>query len=62
MTRTGVTKLSKYMPLEAIVPAHTLSADDPPIFATANCLIARIPDNQNLYYEANPANNKKVCL
>lgn len=60
VSRGGVTKLSKYMPLEAVVPEQGLSANDPPVFATAHCLIARIPDNQTLYYEANPANNKKV--
>lgn len=61
VSRGGVTKLSKYMPLEAVVPEHELSASDPPIFATAHCLVARIPETQSLYYEANPANNKKVC-
>eukprot|EP00892_Ulva_mutabilis_P006812 jgi/Ulvmu1/4502/UM002_0228.1 len=60
VTRGGVSKMSKYMPLEAVVPEHELSANDPPIFSTAHCLVARIPEAQSLYYEANPANNKKV--
>jgi hypothetical protein len=42
------------------VPDKELSVDDAPIYASVNCVITQIPEDQNLYYQANPANNKKV--
>lgn len=54
-------RLSKWQPIESVVPDKELSADDAPIFASMNCMITQIPEEQTLYYQANPANNKKVC-
>jgi hypothetical protein len=49
------------MPLEDVGQDHMdLSESDSPIYATLHCLLSRIPQEQTLYYEANPATNKKV--
>jgi replication factor A1 len=53
---------SKWQPLESLVlEREGVSADDKPEYASLNCVLALVPDEQTLYYEANTANNKKVC-
>ena len=59
--RAGMKRLSKWQPIESVVPDRELSADDAPIYASLNCIVTQIPEEQTLYYQANPANNKKVC-
>lgn len=60
--RAGLKRLSKWHAIEDVVPDKELSADDAPIYASVNCVVTQIPEEQTLYYLANPANNKKVCF
>jgi hypothetical protein len=51
----------RWQPLEAVVPAGTvLSESDAPTFAAVHAVLALVPEEQTMYYEANPATNKKV--
>jgi hypothetical protein len=52
---------SKWCPLESLaVEREGASEDDKPEYASLQCVLALVPEEQTLYYEANTANNKKV--
>ena len=57
--RGGTGTRSKWMSLEA-VPETAAAESEPPVFASLSCVLTKEPAEQALYYEANPATNKKV--
>jgi hypothetical protein len=59
--RASLTRLSKWHALDELVSDKELSAADPPIYASLHVVVTQIPEDQTLYYMANPATNKKVC-
>jgi Replication protein A OB domain len=59
----GAGPRGKWAPVAALSRDDAvLSEADPPVFASVAVCVTRVPEAQALYYEANPATNKKARI
>jgi hypothetical protein len=58
----GSSRRDKWAPIASVGrDDEVLSEADAPLYASLTVHLARVPEDQTFYHEANPATNKKVC-